>query len=79
MLWAVELTNGKKPLDATLGVGSWIREYCYKRGMILRNNGDILVIAPALVMTKEQIDEMIALMARAVSAAARHFRIGRRR
>lgn len=79
MLWAVELTNGKKPLDAELSVGSWIRDYCYKRGMILRNNGDILVIAPALVITQEQIDEMIALMAKAISAAARHFRIGRPR
>ena len=75
MLWALELTDGKKPLDPQLGVGSWIRDYCYKRGMILRNNGDILVIAPALVMTRKQVDEMLGLMEKAICAAAKHFRI----
>jgi putrescine aminotransferase len=78
LLWAVELMHGRRPLDPALGVGSWIRDYCYKRGMILRNNGDILVIAPALVMTQEQIDDMLDLMAESIDAAKRHFRIGRK-
>jgi adenosylmethionine-8-amino-7-oxononanoate aminotransferase len=77
MLWAVELMDGKKPLDPHLGVGSWIREYCYQRGMILRNNGDILVYAPALVITQKQIDFMLDLTKKAVEAAARHFRLSR--
>ena len=80
MLWAVELTASrkpKKPLDPDLGVGSWIRDYCYKRGMILRNNGDILVIAPALVMSRNQIDEMLGLMEDAIAAAMKHFKLGK--
>ncbi|MFH0965423.1 MAG: aspartate aminotransferase family protein [Planctomycetota bacterium] len=78
MLWAVELMESRKPkrkLDPKLGVGSWIREYCYRRGMILRNNGDILVIAPALVMSREQVDEMLGLTERAIIAAGKHFRL----
>ena len=77
-LWAVELVaqrRGKKKLDPTLGVGSWIRDYCYKRGMILRNNGDILVLAPALVMTDEEVDWMLSLMEGAIAAAQKHFKL----
>jgi len=77
MLWAIELTDGKEPLDAGLGVGSWIRDYCYENGMILRNNGDILVIAPALVMTRKQIDEMLDLMEGAIAAATELFKLGK--
>ncbi|MCP4640934.1 MAG: aspartate aminotransferase family protein [bacterium] len=77
LLWAIELANGRKPLDPALGVGSWIREYCYQRGMILRNNGDILVLAPALVIEKEQVDEILAQIESSLTAAARHFRLKR--
>lgn len=76
MLWALELGDGKKPLDPALGVGGWIRDYCYEKGMILRNNGDILVIAPALVMTRQQIDEMLDLMEAAIVAATKHLGLG---
>ena len=41
--------------------------------MILRNNGDILVLAPALIITKEQIDEAIGVLDRALGAATEHF------
>ena len=72
MLWALELN-----VDPELGVGAWIREYCYKHGMILRNNGDILVYAPALIMTRAEIDEMLARTENALDAAMKHFKIGK--
>ena len=81
MLWAVELMQNRrsrKKLDPSLGVGSWIRDYCWKRGMILRNNGDILVYAPALVMTQEEIDWMLDLTERAIVAAMKHFKLASR-
>ena len=68
MLWAVQLMAGR-----TLGVGGWIRDYCWEHGMILRNNGDILVIAPALVISQEEIDFMVGLMDEAIAAAVQHF------
>lgn len=76
LLWSVELTADRRtraPLDKKLAVGSWIREWCYQRGMILRNNGDILVLAPALVISDEEIDFMLDLIERALVAARRHF------
>jgi putrescine aminotransferase len=60
-------------LDASLKVGSFIREHCYRNGMILRNNGDILVFAPALIVTEAQIDEIIGILDGALVAAAEHF------
>ena len=82
LLWTVELTANRRtktPLDAGLDVGGWIRDYCYQRGMILRNNGDILVMAPALIITREQIDEVVAMIDKSIAAAIKHFRLGKRK
>jgi adenosylmethionine-8-amino-7-oxononanoate aminotransferase len=70
MLWAVELMAdpaAKKKFDPKLGVGSWIRDYAWKNGMILRNNGDILVIAPALVISKDEVDLMLGMINTAIT------------
>lgn len=76
MLLAIELMadrNKKQYLDPALKVGNWIRNYCYDHGMILRNNGDILVIAPALSMNREEADFMLDLINEAVTKASDHF------
>lgn len=78
MLLAVELVADKKTrkyLDPKLAVGSWIRDWCWENGMILRNNADILVIAPALIMTKDEASKMLRLVEQAISAAIKHFKI----
>ena len=41
--------------------------------MILRNNGNILVFAPALIITAEQIAWFVDRIDEALSAAAQHF------
>jgi adenosylmethionine-8-amino-7-oxononanoate aminotransferase len=76
MLWAVVLMADRKTktkLDAKLGVGTFIRDWCWENGMILRNNGDILVIAPALVMTREEIDVMLSQLNKVIPLAMKHF------
>jgi adenosylmethionine-8-amino-7-oxononanoate aminotransferase len=76
LLWAIELMadpKARRRFDPGLGVGSWIREWCWSNGMILRNNGDILVIAPALVISQEQIDHMLHLLHQAISLGAANF------
>ena len=78
MLLAVELVGNKETreyLDPNLKVGSWIREWCWKNGMILRNNTDILVIAPSLTMSKDEADEMLSKVDRAISDANKHFKL----
>lgn len=61
------------PLPADQPLGTFVRDYCYERGMILRNNGNILVFAPALIITREQIDEMIGLIDEALRAAEKQW------
>ena len=74
LLLAVELLadrDKKVPLDPKLGVGSFIRDYCYENGMIMRNNGDILVIAPSLTMNRNEADFMLDLLEKAIEEVAK--------
>ena len=38
--------QSRRKVDPQWGVGNFIRQWCWEHGMILRNNGDILVTAP---------------------------------
>ncbi len=74
-LFLVADNSTHTPLDPKLKVGNFIRDYCYRNGMIMRNNGDILVMAPALIITEEQIDEALGILDKALVAAAKHFQL----
>jgi taurine--2-oxoglutarate transaminase len=63
LLWAVVL-DGKG-----LTLGNHVSEWCYRQGMILRNNGEILVIAPSLIITRDEAEWVVELMDRAITAA----------
>ncbi len=79
LLRAVELVadpESRAPLDPAMNVGGFVRDYCYRHGMILRNNGDILVLAPPLVVTRELIDEIVANIEGGIVAAIEHFGLG---
>jgi adenosylmethionine-8-amino-7-oxononanoate aminotransferase len=76
-LWAIELVANREtrePFAPAGHVGSFISRTCRESGMILRNNGDILVLAPALIMTVAQADEMVGLIDAAIAAAAKRCR-----
>jgi adenosylmethionine-8-amino-7-oxononanoate aminotransferase len=78
LLWAILLMADRatgRPLDPELGVGTWIQDWCYRNGMILRNNGEILVLAPSLIITREEIDMVVDMIDQALAAAAREFRL----
>jgi putrescine aminotransferase len=49
---------------ADLSVGMVCRRHCFQNGLIMRAVGDRMIIAPPLVMTHAQIDEMLALITR---------------
>ncbi|WP_029524115.1 aspartate aminotransferase family protein [Polaromonas glacialis] len=62
---ALVLTKNKATHEAfmpELGVGMLCRSHCFRLGLIMRAVGDRMIIAPPLVMTHAQIDEMIALI-----------------
>ena len=48
--------------DEEIGVGMICRGHCFGNGLIMRAVGDRMIIAPPLVITKTQIDEMMALI-----------------
>ena len=61
------LVKSKAPLtlfDASSGVGMICRGHCFGNGLIMRAVGDRMIIAPPLVTTCAQIDEMMALIRR---------------
>ena len=59
------LVKSKSPItmfDASLDVGMVCRGHCFGNGLIMRAVGDRMIIAPPLVTTCAQIDEMMALI-----------------
>ncbi len=52
--------------DEGAGVGMICRTHCFDNGVIMRAVGDRMIIAPPLVMTTEQIDEMVSLIRHAL-------------
>jgi putrescine---pyruvate transaminase len=48
--------------DSALEVGMVCRGHCFSNGLIMRAVGDRMIIAPPLVITRDQIDEMVALI-----------------
>jgi putrescine aminotransferase len=54
--------------DPDLSVGMRCRAHCFKSGLIMRAVGDRMIISPPLIMTRAQIDEMMALIHRCLDA-----------
>ena len=50
--------------DSALEVGMLCRGHCFGNGLIMRAVGDRMIVAPPLVITRAQIDEMMALIRR---------------
>jgi putrescine aminotransferase len=60
--------------DPNLAVGMVCRKHCFANGLIMRAVGDRMIIAPPLVMTHAQIDEMIDLIKRCLDATLEEVR-----
>jgi len=52
------------PFDASVGIGMLCRGHCFGNGLIMRAVGNRMIIAPPLVMTRDQIDDMVGLIRR---------------
>jgi putrescine---pyruvate transaminase len=62
----------KQVFDPALSVGMVCRGYCFGNGLIMRAVGDRMIIAPPLVMTHAQIDEMMSLIKQCLDATYEH-------
>jgi putrescine aminotransferase len=56
--------RGGTPFPGELEIGMVCRGHCFREGLIMRAVGDRMIIAPPLVITRAQLDEMVALIRR---------------
>ncbi len=61
MLGAIELVKDKATRTRYEGkaVGMICRQFCFDNGLIMRAVGDTMIIAPPLVISREEIDELV--------------------
>ncbi len=61
LLGAIELVQDKATRVRYVGkgVGMICRQFCFDNGLIMRAVGDTMIIAPPLVITKAEIDELV--------------------
>jgi putrescine aminotransferase len=62
LLGAIELVQDKasrKRYPSEVGVGMICRGHCFSNGLIMRAVGDTMIIAPPLVISKAEIDELV--------------------
>jgi len=67
LMGALLLINDKTtgaPFPEAVEIGMVCRGHCFREGVIMRAVGDRMIIAPPLVITRAQIDEMMALIRR---------------
>ena len=72
LLGCVECTVGARRSeqpDLEAKLGAVIDGYCHDMGLIVRPIGNMCVLSPPLVITVEQIDEMMSILARAIEKA----------
>ncbi|MBX9913355.1 MAG: aspartate aminotransferase family protein [Pseudomonadaceae bacterium] len=62
MLGAIELVKNKQTRErfTDRGAGMICRGHCFKNGLIMRAVGDTMIIAPPLVISASEIDELLA-------------------
>ena len=53
-----------RAFDEAVEIGMVCRGHCFREGLVMRAVGDRMIIAPPLVITRAQVDEMLALIRR---------------
>jgi putrescine aminotransferase len=67
LMGAVQMVKDKAsatPFASDLGVGMICRGHCFANGLVMRAVGDRMIVAPPLVITRAQIDELVGLARR---------------
>ncbi|AOV17424.1 aminotransferase [Acidihalobacter aeolianus] len=73
MVAALELVKSKSPREdfAPAGkVGTLCRDICVENGLVMRAVRDTMIISPPLVLSREQVDELIEKAARCLDQTA---------
>jgi len=71
LILGTEFVDNKSPNDpfpAEWGVGSIFCAECEKRGMLIRVAGDNIMLSPPLIMTPDEVDEIVSKYGGALKA-----------
>ena len=74
MLAAIELVANKAdntPFDSALDVGFKCREHSFTSGLVMRAVGDTMILCPPLVISENEIDELVTKARRALEKTVR--------
>jgi len=74
LLGAIELVKDRESrtkFDPVGKVGQTCRDKCFDVGLVMRACGDTMVLSPPLVITRAQIDELVALARQAIDETMR--------
>jgi len=69
LMAAIQLSrdsHAREAFSAELGIGLVCRRHCFENGLVMRAVGDRMIIAPPLIITRAQIDEMFELIRQAL-------------
>ena len=69
LMAAIQLSRhpkGREAFAPEIGIGMVCRRHCFENGLVMRAVGDRMIIAPPLVITRIQIDEMFVLIRQAL-------------
>ncbi|KAL5731401.1 4-aminobutyrate--pyruvate transaminase [Ranunculus cassubicifolius] len=71
LIIGTEFVDNKSPNDlfpSAWGVGAIFGQECEKRGMLVRVAGDNIMMCPPLIITTEEVDQMISIYGEALKA-----------
>ncbi|KAF2555176.1 hypothetical protein F2Q68_00016878 [Brassica cretica] len=71
LILATEFTENKsahEPFPPEWGVGEYFAAECKKHGMIVRVAGDLIMMCPPLIISPEEINELITIYGKALKA-----------
>ncbi len=69
LIGAIELVEDKasgKPFAARRGAGAYCAQRCLEHGLIVRNLGDSIAFCPPLIITDDQVGEMLGKFSKAL-------------
>ncbi|MGP5561785.1 aspartate aminotransferase family protein [Vreelandella alkaliphila] len=63
LIGAIELVADKRTgerFDKSLSAGNLCRDLCFEHGLVMRSVGDTMVMSPPLIITRDEIDELVS-------------------
>ena len=67
----VEDKPARRRFDPAGKVGSICRDLCLKHGLVARAVGDVMVLSPPLIMTRDEIDKLVSIIGKCLDLTAR--------